>query len=682
TVWTESVFQPVLDGNGKLTGFAGVTRNISERRRAEEALRSAELRSRALIEHAPDGIVLINKEGQFIYSSPPALRMFGYTGDELGKHSPGELTHPEELPMVLQTMEQLIQDPKLLPTLMYRFRHKNGSWYWIESTFSNLLHIRGIEAIVINFRNVNDRRLAEEKLRQSEYHALKLSQGIEQSPAAVIMTDTEGKIEYVNPKFTDMTGYPPEHVAGKIARILKRGRTPDDLHEIIWQTIRAGKVWKGEYQSRKMNGEFYWESVSVAPILNPEGIISDYIITIEDITERKTMIGELIQARQKAEESDRLKSSFLANVSHEIRTPMNAIVGFAEMLSDPELTPGERNKFTGIIQSRSDDLMHIINDLLEISRIESGNVHVVKTRISINEILADLEAVFRQRLQRSRNPGIFLLAEKALPDDRSQITTDSYILKQVFSNLIENAIKYTHSGSVRFGYLAPQDGLITFFVKDTGIGISTENQAVIFEHFRRADIADQHQYSGTGLGLAICKGALAHINGKIRVESLPGKGSTFYFTLPFEPQLSKAETESPRPGGTPQPLPTISYTWKEKKLLIVEDESANMELLRLLLKRTQIDITPVMSGGALRELYGNLEPFDLVLLDVRLPDANGWDLTRELKAIRPSLPVIAQTAFAMPADLQKSMAAGCDNYISKPINKVQLLQMMAEYLGK
>ncbi|MEI6683136.1 MAG: PAS domain S-box protein [Bacteroidota bacterium] len=681
TVWTESLAQPMYDDLGELTGFVGVSRNISERRLSQEALQTAEHRARALIENAPDGIVMIDKDGNFSYVSPPATRMFGFTGEELVHYSPAQLTHPDDLPVVFDTLERLMRDPTLVPTIMYRFRHKDGRWFWIESTFSNLLDKPGIGSIVINFRNVTDRKLAEDKLKESEFHARKLSRGIEQSPAAVIITDIDGQIEYVNPKFTAMTGYSSDRVRGKMARILKPGRTPEDIHQQIWQTIRSGKIWTGEYLSRRMNGEPYWESVSVTPILDPLSAISNYVITIEDISDRKKMINELMDARKKAEESDRLKSSFLANMSHEIRTPMNAIVGFSEMLSDPDITTGERSKFSAIIQSRSDDLMHIINDLLEISRIESGNVKVTQTRVMINETLAELEAIFRKRLQQSKKATLSLFVEKLLPDDQSYILTDGYILKQVFSNLIENSIKYTGSGSIKFGYLRPERGSITFFVSDTGIGISPGNQEIIFEHFRQADIENPHQYSGTGLGLAICKGSLALVQGKIWVESQPGKGSTFYFSLPFQQQPASPPPAARQPGTTPVIPQGSQYLWHGKQVLIVEDEPTNMEFLRLVLRKTQIAITPVPSGAILRSLYGNLQQFDLVLLDVRLPDANGWELAREIKSIRPELPIIAQTAFAMSSDMQKSLAAGCDNFISKPINKTSLLNMMEGYLG-
>jgi len=671
----------ITDVTEKKRSEYAILENGERHRLLAESLRISEQRSRALIENAPDGIVMINKEDRFIYASPPACRMFGFEMDEIGKHPPSELTHPEDLPMVYETLGKLIQNPGLVPTIQYRIRHKEGHWRWIESTFSNLLDTPGIEAIVINFRDITDRKIAEDKIRENELRFRKLSTGLEQSPGAVVITDTKGLIEYVNPKFTYFSGYTLDMVQGKVARILKPGRTTDEIHDQIWQSIISGKEWTGEYLSKKLNGETYWESVTVAPIHDPGGNMTNIIITMEDISERKRMINELVDARKKAEQSDRLKSAFLANMSHEIRTPMNAIVGFAEMLSDTDLTSADRTQFSAIIQSRSDDLMHIINDLLEISRIESGNFTVVKTEFIINKVFDDLDMVFRKRLHQINKAHLSFEIEKALPDHQSAIYTDSYIFKQVFSNLIENAIKYTHTGSIRFGYNQPDNGFITFYVKDTGIGISTENQNVIFEHFRQAEIENQHRYSGTGLGLAICRGSLTHLNGRIWVVSEPGKGSTFYFTLPFNnPGLSTERNNLQSGLVIQQSVPVIKHTWAGKRLLIVEDEPTNMEFLRIILRRTKVEITSAESGTLLRKHYDNLDHFDLVLLDVRLPDANGWDLAREIKTIRPELPIIAQTAYAMSDDFQKSKQAGCDNYISKPINKEKLLVLISKYL--
>jgi len=547
TVWTEAVVQPMFGDKDQILGFVGVTRNISERKLAQEALLQAERRSSGLIEHASDGIVMISLDGRFSYISPPAFKIFGYSPGDIDLKNPEELTHPEDRPMVIETLNSLIQDPLLVPTIRYRFLHKDGNWRWIESTFSNLLNVAGIEALVINFHDITYSKEAEE---------------------------------------------------------------------------------------------------------------------------------ELLRAKMKAEESDRLKSAFLANMSHEIRTPMNTIIGFASLLADGELSDEERNRFSEIIQSRSEDLLHLINDILDISRIESGNVTVLKERVSLNAIIDEMESVFGEKLRRTKKTHLILSTEKGLSTHLSDMKTDGFILKQVFSNLIDNAIKYTETGSIRFGYHPPNENRITFFVKDTGIGISPEYREVIFQHFRQADSTNTYKYGGAGLGLSICKGSITLLGGDIRVESEPGKGSTFLFTLPYESLPESQKNAFSVPAGEKV---KCSYRWNGKKILLVEDEETNMEFLKIILKPTQAELIPAYSGKEVVKLYGTLASLDLVLLDIRLPDASGLDLAGEIKKTHPDLPVIAQTAYAMSSDKHKIKAAGCDNYISKPINKNKLLEMISGY---
>jgi len=393
--------------------------------------------------------------------------------------------------------------------------------------------------------------------------------------------------------------------------------------------------------------------------------------------QQKRTEQEMIAAKEKAQESDRLKSAFLANMSHEIRTPMNAIVGFASMLADPETTMEERIKFTDIINSRTDDLLHLVNDILDISRIESGNINIVKGEVNLNNLLGEIETVSAQKIVRSGKPNLTLICEKPETSENTTIVSDPYIIKQVFTNLIDNAIKYTPFGSVRFGFFPPENNLLTCFVADTGIGIAPENQEVIFEHFRQVDMGHTRQYGGTGLGLAICKGSLSVLGGKISVESAPGKGSTFSFTIPFEQPSTRRQ---PTPSQTIHSAPIHQKQWTGKQLLVVEDDPANMEYLTIVLSRTGASLTHAVSGKELRSHFHRLDDFNAVLLDMRLPDSNGWELAQEIKTIRPELPVIAQTAYALETDREKSTESGCDGYISKPINRNKLLELLARYL--
>ena len=654
-----------------------VIRDITNRKRIESALAQREKQQALIMNSLPVIFYKVNPVPGFptVWISGQITGITGFKPEDFNGNSvfwEGRL-HPDDRERTLREYGEILTRESI--AVEYRWQCADGQYRWF---YDRLVLIRDehgepLETAGI-WLDITDRKKMDEDLKESELRHRKLFRGIEQSPAAVIITGTDGAIEYVNPRFAEMTGYQADHVTGKTARILKPGRTTEAMHREIWATIRSGKVWQGEYLSRRFDGTAYWESVSLAPIFDAAGRIINFIITIEDITDRKQMIAELIAAREKAEQSDRLKSAFLANMSHEIRTPMNAIVGFSEMLSDPDLSVGERHRYTGIIQSRSGDLMHLIDDLLEISRIESGNATVVRERVQVNQIIDELESIYWDRLTRVNKAHIKLIPEKCLPDPLAEISTDGYILKQVFSNLIDNAIKYTSQGFIRFGYRSPAGGRITFFVEDSGIGIDPSQHEVIFEHFRQADHRDARQYGGTGLGLSICKGSLALLGGEIRVESEPGSGSRFLFTLPFEPLSGIPD---PMVTGTADPDVRTVFNWTGKRFLLVEDEETNMEFLSIILGRTGAELVPALNGQMARSFINGPQHFDLVLLDVRLPDADGWELAREIREVRPGLPLIAQTAYAMSTDRQKSQEAGCDAYVSKPIRKEFLLKTIA-----
>jgi len=496
----------------------------------------------------------------------------------------------------------------------------------------------------------------------------------------IVYDDQQQMIDYrileVNKAFYEMTSTTSEMVINNLATQLYM--MPSEMIRSFWELHKGRKdTAYSEMMSPLGDGRCFY--ISTSPFIDNKFVTVFFDITNLKQAELalKEKNEELVRAKEKAEQSDRLKSAFLANMSHEIRTPMNAIVGFSEMLTEPDLGAEERIRFSRIIQSRSDDLMHLINDLLEISRIESGNAVVIKETVLLNGILDELMTEFSQKLARLKKTDITLNLVKPIPDSDSGMNTDYQIIKQVFSNLIDNALKYTREGDIRFGYDVPEGGTIRCFVSDTGIGISPENQKVIFQTFRQADLEDPYQYGGTGLGLAICKGSLDLLRGAIEVISEPGKGSMFTFTLPFEaPQADAFEIyPSRQTKGFVR-----KYEWSNKQILLVEDDISNMEFLKVVLSRTRANLTCIDCAKEFEPLLPVLDKFDIILLDVRLPDANGWDLAKQIKDRYRDLPVIAQTAFAMPGDKEKSERSGCNGYISKPIQKEKLLEVIAGYL--
>jgi len=446
--------------------------------------------------------------------------------------------------------------------------------------------------------------------------------------------------------------------------------------DIYRRCIETNSIQAFEYTMTADGKELYYET-RTTPLSN-----NSVLAIVRDITDNKInqlqvkkYMEELVLAKEKAEKSDQLKSAFLANMSHEIRTPMNSIMGFAELLNDPELDSEKRREFADIIIERSGDLMQIINDVLDISRIESGNASLHKGNCDINKLLDLLHSSFESKLRLRSGFKISLVCEKAVSIGQLVFRTDEFKLKQTFVNLLDNALKFTEQGSIRFGYEMPTDGSILFFVTDTGIGIEAQFTDIIFERFRQADISSRNYYKGTGLGLAISKGNIELMDGQIWVDSTPGKGSTFYFRLPFV-QILDDGTESKNQK-------VISgYDWTGKTMLIVEDDLQNVKYLQSLFRKTGITVLIATDASSFRELFTQTPDIHVILMDIQLPEEDGWQLTRYIKSVRKNVPVIAQTAFGNETDRTISLEAGCDNFIAKPIAPEKMLKMIAGYLEK
>lgn len=383
----------------------------------------------------------------------------------------------------------------------------------------------------------------------------------------------------------------------------------------------------------------------------------------------------LQDAKIKAEESDRLKSLFLSNMSHEIRTPMNAIVGFAEMLQDSDLDIDQKNKFLDVIIKSGDNLLRLINDIIDISRIEAGQLKLDYSECLVNEMIADLEPYFKQELFRQKKERLKLYSNLGHPESDFAIYTDSIRLKQILNNLIGNAIKFTDEGFIEFGYKL-KAGFIEFFVRDSGIGIAPEKQKLIFERFGQVQEAISRNLTGTGLGLTISKNLVEMLGGELWVDSIPGEGSTFYFTLPIRTAKAKKVTlKADSPDNNKNSLDLVGKT-----ILVVEDVDTNFFYMSSLLQKHNCKILRANNGQKAIDMCIADHTIDLVLMDIELPILDGYKATAEIKKIRPDLPVIAQTAFAMMGERERSKEAGCDDYIAKPIRKEELMKILSKFL--
>jgi PAS domain S-box-containing protein len=446
--------------------------------------------------------------------------------------------------------------------------------------------------------------------------------------------------------------------------------------EIYRKCVNTKSIQSFDYNITD-HGEKYYYEARTAPLSD-----TTILAIVRDITELKhtefqlqNYTSELIAAKEKAEKSDQLKSAFLANMSHEIRTPMNSIMGFADLLNEPDLDAVKRKEFTDIIINRSTDLLQIINDVLDISHIESGNAVLHNKTCDLNNMLDKLHTTFSSKLILKHSANIRLVCDKAINLGQLYIYIDELKLKQIFVNLLDNAIKFTEKGTIRFGYRVPSNGTIICYVSDTGIGISPDSTDIIFERFMQADIPDRNKYKGTGLGLAICKGNVEIMGGHISVESEPGKGSTFTFEVPFVQITEDGRINSDRK--------IISgFNWNHKKIVIVEDDIQNIRYLHTILRKTGASLLTAENGSEFRKIFAQTPDIDLILMDIQLPDEDGWELTQYVKSVRTDIPVIAQTAFGMESDRLKSKEAGCDNFIAKPLSPDDLLRMIAIYLEK
>ncbi len=427
------------------------------------------------------------------------------------------------------------------------------------------------------------------------------------------------------------------------------------LWTVILRTRSARKLQENEQVLIQQNEEF----IAINEELNES---NKRILEINE---------ELKMAKIKAEESDMLKSSFLANMSHEIRTPMNAINGFAELLRQSGITPEISSQYIDIINANCKQLTSIIEDIIDISKIETGQITINYKRTNINELLNELGIIFESL---GSSKGIGFKIDAGLKSNISYTKTDETRLRQILYNLINNAIKFTNSGSVIVGYTL-KNNFLEFYIKDTGIGISKENHEIIFERFRQVESGMSRVYGGTGLGLTISRVLLELLGGRIWLDSELGNGSTFYFTIPYE-------AEGINEYSVSDVKLKQKYNWSDKTILIAEDEEYNFFLIHEILTDTNANLIHAKNGREAIEFCQQNAEIVLILMDIKMPEIDGYEASKIIKSFRPELPIIAQTAYAMSEDRTKALNAGCDNYISKPLNKDRLLNMISSKIDK
>ncbi|MBK6347529.1 MAG: response regulator [Bacteroidales bacterium] len=503
---------------------------------------------------------------------------------------------------------------------------------------------------------------------------------IENNPLSIQVVDKEGYTIRGNSAFIDLFGSapPPEF---SIFDDLK-SKSPD-LGKLV-SRVKKGEIahlpdiyFNAHDAIEEAPDIPLWIRALIFPLKDSVGKPERFVFMHENITERKIAEQELITAKEHAEESDRLKSAFLANMSHEIRTPMNGILGFSELLKNPGLTGKQQQEYIGIIEKSGIRMLDIINDIVDISKIEAGLMNVNIRETDINEKIEFIYMFFKPQVEEK---GMQLQYKNTLPRKEAIIKTDNEKVNSILTNLVKNAIKFSEKGSIEFGYEQKENDL-EFYVKDTGIGIPKERQEAIFERFIQADISDKMARQGAGLGLSISKAYVEMLGGRIWVESEEGKGTTFYFTLPYNTGPDKKETSEKSVSAqneTNQIIPGVP----QLKTVIAEDDETSELLISINIKEFSKEIIKVRTGNEVVDVCRKNPDIDLILMDIQMPGMNGYEATRLIRQFNPNVIIIAQTAFGLTGDKEKAIDAGCNDHIAKPISKDELIVLIHKYFMK
>jgi len=510
-----------------------------------------------------------------------------------------------------------------------------------------------------------------------------------------IVNASDNKFMDVNKAFLDKLNYKAEEIIGKTATDIHFFVAPEIESEILKEMSKSGLIYNKELEFRTrdngiLTGLFSQELVEIKAEQMYLMVITDItiqkraeeLLKIKSIeiesqnNELRSKNDELLTAKEHAEESDRLKSAFLANMSHEIRTPMNGILGFSSLLKQSNLTGEKQQEYLKVIEKSGHRMLCIINDIIDISKIEAGLMLVNRKALNINELIDSLYHFFTPEVEEK---GLHLIIKNKLSDEEALIRTDREKVNSILTNLIKNAIKFTSQGFIELGCIlktVSEPVELEFFVKDTGIGIPKERQEAIFERFIQADIEDKSAWQGAGLGLAISKAYVEMLGGKIWLESVEGTGTTFYFTLPYTAEL-KAESDTTNVVLDEAVEPAV----RNLKILIAEDDEGSEMLISQEVKLFSKEILTARTGFEAVEICRKTPDIDLILMDIRMPVMDGYVATRQIREFNKDVIIFAQTAYALAGDREKAIDAGCNDYISKPIIKEQLWTLIHKYIG-
>jgi PAS domain S-box-containing protein len=640
-----------LDKDDLTKGVSFTAMNITKRIQAEKALQENEEKFRSIMENSADAIFITDQQGKYVYTNKAVTVMLGYTSEEMNNKSIIDITPKNETDKYFKIFNQVLTYGKIFTEI--ELLKKDGNYI---STDLNSVLLPGGQ-VYGSCRDITDRKRAEEELKQSHAFSESLLKTI---PFGMDIVDEAGNILFQSDNFIRLFG---EKAVGRKCWELYR----DDKKQCSDCPLKQG-ITVGEteaYESHGVLGNRIFE-------INHTGMMYQgkkaMLEIFQDITERKTNEEELIMAKEKAEESDRLKTAFLHNISHEIRTPMNAIVGFSALLSETEIDDQTRKSYIEVIVQGSNHLLSIITDIVDISNIEANIIKTVKNEININ---LTLKSLYNQFIHRADEKKIKLICETGLSDSDSLIVTDSTKLTQILSNLISNALKFTEKGYINIWYEL-KENFLEFCVEDSGIGISQEHHTRIFDRFYQVQNTKDRLYEGTGLGLAISKAYVELLGGKIWISSEPGKGASVFFTIPYEKQVTKTGSVDEKKADDRIIFPV------KKIILVAEDVESNFKLIKYFLSGSNVEVLHAYNGKEAVEKCLSEGNIDLVLMDIKMPVMDGYTAVKLIREKNSSIPIIAQTAYA--DDKDKAIECGCSGLISKPFDKKGLLKIISDFI--
>lgn len=640
----------------------------------------------SLVNHMPAGVFRKTKDGRYDYVNQLFCELKGLEADEILGKTPEELAAYEALkdqaggystPPVQRTLvkqgadhhEWIIRHG--MPIIVEEaYPHREGHVNYFQVVKTPILdpngHVIGSQGMQFD---ITQHKRTEEALLAEQYL---LNAFMDNTPDVIYFKDVESRILRFNKAYARLQGVTDERsLLGKTDFDFFTNEHAKKAFEDEQTIMRTGQsLINIEEKETWQDGRLTWSLTSKFPLRNKDGAIAGTFGVSRDITAQKKLEEELIAAKLKAEESDRLKTAFLHNISHEIRTPMNAIMGFSGFLNDPEMGNDQKVHFAQVIQQSSNQLLSIIDDIVRIATIEAGQEKLQEATIQLNNLLVFLQEQFASK---AAAKSLSFEMMPGLDDERALILADETKLMQVLSNLLENAFKFTREGQVLAGYTL-KHGYLEFFVKDTGIGIPESMHTTIFNRFSQVESSISRQFGGSGLGLSISKAYVDLHGGRIWVESEPGFGSSFFFTLPYHPVKQQVGVDN-------QGISALkSDPDKGVTLLVAEDEDLNFVLVRELLRKYEVKIIRAVNGAEAVEIARTTK-VDLVLMDLKMPVMDGFEATRTIKAFLPDLPILALTAYSLEADRQRAIESGCVEVLVKPINRERLYERLNSYLG-